>query len=256
MHILQFDNTFEGLLTLVFDCFEQKLEPDEILAGEGAQNQLFATTHTIHTDERKAERVWNGLVKKTSPANGHRVYRVFLSELPEMPLLLYRYLHLMFSSPRNEESNFANEWVLRVNQLHQKVTRETHRVQMFTRFQQTADGNYFAAFRPQYNVLPLCIPHFKDRFADQPWIIYDLQRDFGFWNDLTDLTRITFSNLKVNPATGQLPASLLNDDEQLFQQLWKKYFDNIAIPERRNLKLHRQLLPKRFWNYLPEKRTR
>ena len=41
------------------------------------------------------------------------------------------------------------------------------------RFQKTADGTYFGIMEPLYNVLSLTVRHFRDRFADQPWIIYD-----------------------------------------------------------------------------------
>jgi len=50
-----------------------------------------------------------------------------------------------------------------------------------------------------------------------------------------------------------LHASLLAEDEKLFQRLWKQYYKSISIQERKNPKVHRQLLPKRFWKYLPEK---
>ena len=47
------------------------------------------------------------------------------------------------------------------------------RVLQFMRFQKTADQVYFGIMEPLYNVYPLTIHHFRDRFADQPWIIYD-----------------------------------------------------------------------------------
>jgi probable DNA metabolism protein len=46
---------------------------------------------------------------------------------------------------------------------------------------------------------------------------------------------------------------VLASDEKLFQALWKNYFEHIAIKERINPALHKRLLPKRFWKYLPEK---
>lgn len=253
MNIFSFDNTFEGLLTLVFDCYQQKRFPDEILSGEGSQHVLFGSTIDITTDEQKAERVWNGIVKRSSEENAHRIYRVFLSGLPDAPMLLVKYIQLMIDSTKNEETNFSEPVVVEVNKLHQKVCREAHRINMFVRFQKTVEGSYYASFAPLYDVLPLCIPHFKDRFADQLWIIYDLKRNYGFLYDLKAVTRVVFDELKVNPQNGQLHNSLLAEDEKLFQQLWKQYYKSICIWERKNPKVHRQFLPKRFWKYLPEK---
>jgi probable DNA metabolism protein len=149
--------------------------------------------------------------------------------------------------------NFAEPLVLEIHKLHQKVCREAHRIQMFVRFQKTTEGSYYASFAPMYDVLPLCIPHFRDRYADQSWIIYDLKRNYGFFYDLKTISQVVFDDLKVNPQNGQMHNSLLADDEKLFQKLWKQYYHSICIQERKNEKLHRQHLPKRFWKYLPEK---
>ena len=127
------------------------------------------------------------------------------------------------------------------------------RINQFVRFQETVEGSYYASFAPLYDVLPLSLPHFRDRFADQQWIIYDLKRNYGFLHDLKTVSRIVFDELKVNPQNGQLHHSLLADDEKLFQQLWKQYYKSICIQERKNPKVHRQHLPRRFWKFLPEK---
>lgn len=253
MNIFSFDNTFEGMLTLVFECYSRKQFPDEILSGEGSQNVLFGSTVEIATDDRKAERVWKGIISRSSEVNAHRIYRVFLAGLPDTPMLLVKYIRLVIDSTKHEETNFSLPLVVEINKLHQKVCREAHRIHMFTRFQKTLEGSYYASFAPIYDVLPLCIPHFRDRFADQLWIIYDLKRNYGFLYDLRTVSRVVFNDLKVNSQNGQLHGSLLAEDEKLFQKLWKQYFKSICIQERKNDKLHRQHLPKRFWKFLPEK---
>lgn len=255
MTLFQFDNTFEGLLTVIFESYRMKLIPDAISNGVESQPFLFAETVFIPTEEDKAERVWNKIAGKTSKENAHRLYRVFLSELPGTPMLIFNYVRTMLEKQHNIETDFSLSEVLEMTKLHRKVVREAHRIQMFTRFQQTADGGYYASFSPLYNVLPLCLPHFKDRFADQEWIIYDLKRNYGFRYDLKskETERISFENLPVNLMTGQLYDSYLDPEEIRFQQLWRKYYHSITIEERKNYKLHRQLLPKRFWRFLPEK---
>lgn len=253
MKIFSFDNTFEGLLTLVFECYNRKEFPDEILSGEGCQNVLFASNIEITTDEQKAERVWNGIITRSSEDNAHRIYRVFLSGLPEIPMLLMNFIRIIIDSNSNQEMNFSLPVVVDVHKLHQKICREAQRIHMFTRFQKTVEGSYYASFAPMYDVLPLCLPHFRDRFADQQWVIYDLKRNYGFLYNLKTVERVVFDDLKVNSQNGQLHTSLLADDEKLFQKLWKQYFKSICIEERRNDKVHRQHLPQRFWKYLPEK---
>jgi probable DNA metabolism protein len=253
MIIWQYDKTFEGFLTLVFDGYDLKLFPDKILGPN--QSDLFRdnANHQVVTDEVKAKRVWDGLLKKTSAENGQMFYRVFLSELDGVELLMLNYVKAVFASPINMELNFGNPHVLEMVKIGQKVGREAHRIPMFIRFQKTIDDIYYASFDPQYNVLPLAIDHFEKRFADQKWIIYDTRRNYGFYYDLETTTEVTFTQSMIDPKSGKIAPSVMAEDEQLFQELWKSYFKSMCIKERINPKLHRQLLPKRFWKYLTEK---
>ncbi len=125
----------------------------------------------------------------------------------------------------------------------------------FVRFQKAADGTFFAAFEPQYNALPLTVQHFKDRFANQKWIIYDMKRRYGFYYDLQEVTLISFDDdsREAHLITGMLDESLMDKDEKLFQQLWKTYFKAICIKERMNPRKHKQDMPVRYWKYLTEK---
>ena len=65
MTLFIFDNTFEGLLTSVFEAYSRRTFPDALLA-EGEPLPLFCDeAFTVVSDEEKAGRVWRGLQKKT-----------------------------------------------------------------------------------------------------------------------------------------------------------------------------------------------
>ena len=93
---------------------------------------------------------------------------------------IFRYIRKAIDAPRSIETNFADPDVLRLAQIWKKVDGERVHIMQFVRFQKAADGTFFAAFEPQYNALPLTVQHFKDRFANQKWIIYDMKRRYGF----------------------------------------------------------------------------
>ena len=177
----------------------------------------------------------------------------WLSELPETDMLLFRYIRKAIDAPRTIELNFGDPDVLEVSKVWKKVTNERLRVIQFLRFQKTADGTFFAAVKPVYNVLPLTLPHLKDRFADQCWLLYDLKREYGYYYDLKEATEVRFEEKEAHLLSGLLGEELMDADEKLFQQMWKTYFKSIAIKERLNPKLHRQHMPARFWKYMPEK---
>ena len=44
-------------------------------------------------------------------------------------------------------------------------------------------------------------------------------------------------------------------NEQLCQTLWKRYYEAVNIRHRSNPRLHVRQLPRRFWQYLPEKQS-
>ena len=253
MTIFVYDKTFEGLLTAVFDAYSRRSFPDLLLA-EGEPFPLFYDEAvTIYTDDVKVDRVWKGLQKKISATALSVITVTWLSELPQADLLLFRYIRKAIDAPRTIELNFGDPDVLEVAKIWKKVTNERLRVMQFLRFQKAADGTFFAAVKPIYNVLPLTLSHLTDRFADQCWLIYDLQREYGYYYDLKETTEVRFEEKEAHLLSGLLSEELMDADEKLFQQMWKTYFKSIAIKERLNPKLHRQHMPARFWKYMPEK---
>jgi probable DNA metabolism protein len=248
-----YDGSFEGLLTLIFEAYDRKNFPDKIERQQQYCKTMFSEPFFVITDRPRASRVWTGLEKRLSRESLDMVYRVFLSELPDSEVLIFNYVKDVFASKRNIETNFANQTILAMTQIYHKVSREAGRVPMFLRFGLTADGIYYASYEPKYDVLPLVVKHFTNRFADQQWIIFDVKRQYGFYYDLKETQRITFENNRLNPFSGQPDSRLLATDEKVFQTLWKNYFKAINIEERKNLKLQMQHMPKRFWKYLPEK---
>jgi probable DNA metabolism protein len=96
-------------------------------------------------------------------------------------------------------------------------------------------------------VLPLIGDHFASRFADQAWIIYDTQRHYGLLFDGTETRRVAMDDAAA--AAGVSEAC----GEALCQALWRRYYAAVNIAGRRNPRLHRQKLPRRYWRFLTEK---
>lgn len=253
MNVYVYDGTFEGLLSAVFEAYERRVFPD-VLQAEGEMLPLFYDQLvTVSTDSTRAERVWRALQKKLSRAALGIVLSVWQSELPEAPALLFRYIRKAVDAPRSPELDFGDDDVLRAAQIARRVAAERERVIQFVRFRKAADGTYFALIEPKYNVLASAVSYFRDRFADQLWLIYDCRRRFGYYYDLQDVREVAFSEEDALRFSGKAADGLLAADERLFQQLWQTYFHFISIRERANPRLHRKELPVRFWKYLTEK---
>ena len=250
-----YDGTFEGLLTVLFSIYESKAPPNSIQPEAMAQSGLFAQPVHRATDETRATRVWNGLLKTMDAGTRARLYHVFLSEDTDRELLIFRYLDLALRSAMDVSENYANADVRRVQRLAQMMFREKHRMEAFVRFEKTADELFHATIEPDMDVLPLIAAHFTKRYADQRWLIYDRRRHYGLYYDLTRTDIVQFESPAGRKATDP-SATVLDEREPLFRYLWQTYFDHVNIPERKNLKLHRRHMPLRYWKYLSEKQPR
>ena len=169
-------------------------------------------------------------------------------------MLLLRYMRKVTDAPASIEQNFADPDVLGVYQLSKKVADERMRVLQFMRFQKTADQVYFGIMEPLYNVYPLTIHHFRDRFADQSWIIYDARRHYGYYYDLKEVSEITFEDSRAAFLRhGKLEDELLDKNEKLFQKGWKSYFHSVCIQSRLNHVKHKKDRLVSYWKYRTEK---
>ena len=255
MILFIYDKTLDGLLTALFDAYNRKTFPDVLLSKGDTLPLFYDDIFTVITDEEKAGRVWRGLQKKISASALSAITWCWLSELPEVGMLLFRYIRKAIDSPVSIETNFGDPDVLALSKIWKRVDWERLRMLQFVRFQKAVDGTFFAAFEPQHNALPLTVGHFKDRFADQRWLIYDMKRRYGFYYDLHTVEEVTFDDdgQAAHLITGMLDESLMDKDEKLFQQLWKTYFKSITIKERLNPRKHKQDMQVRYWKYITEK---
>jgi probable DNA metabolism protein len=252
--IFHYDKSFDGLLTAVFESFERRQLPDDIRGNEESAIELWCERIPVISDKNKADRVWRALVEKISDTTANRLFRIHYSGLEGIDLPMFRLICKVFSRGAGTMENFADPDVLAIKKADRKVSREAERVAQFVRFQKTADGIYFAAYGPDYDVIPMVLGHFRDRFADQRWMVYDMIRKKGYYCDGKEVLWVNLESDTIDPSSGDVDTTVLAADEVLFQQLWKQYFRSICIDQRLNLKLHRQKVPKKYWKYLTEKK--
>ncbi len=264
MQVYVFDNTLDGLLTAVFDSFFLHQQP-EMLLGEGEQLPLFADEpHVVVTDSGKAARVWKGLEKHLSVEGLRMIAVSWLSEERTLNQPLFNFICKVFrqkgSSSTEQlslERNASDADVLGVRNSCRRVLHEQLRMKQFIRFQKAKDGTYLAVVSPDHNVLPLIIDHFQDRFNDQPWLIYDAKRHYGYYYDgVAAPIHITFEDESAVPfdlTNGKLDEDVLSENDRIFQDLWRTYFKAICIKERMNPKKQLSDMPRRYWKYMTEK---
>lgn len=248
-----FDGSFYGLLSAVFESYERKHKQVKLFETRAYEPDIFSEHLEVDTDAKKAARVWTGLKQKISATHQQHFYTAFLSEQSEIFQYLFDYAHYIFDHPKGYDQNYGHEAVLAITQMAQKVHREKHRMEAFIRFKKGNSGLFFALVNPDYNVLPLIVRHFKNRYADQAWVIYDEKRKYGIHYDLHTIHEVQIDFKQDQGLTPATDAITLDEKEELYAILWKDYFKSTNIEARRNMKLHIQHVPKRYWRYLTEK---
>lgn len=250
MTTLIYDGTFEGLLTTIFEIYQHKLERVKIQTGEWLSMALFEDVMKVITDQARAGRVLQRLQQKLSAGALQRLYAVHMAGIDENDTNIVGYIRYVIDSSQNVEEDYGNKYVLRMADMVRSLRREKHRMEAFIRFQKLQDETFYSAIEPDFNVLPLLAKHFKDRYTDQKWIIYDMRRNYGLFYNLHAVEFISLDFATVKPDN---VISTYTEDEGLYQNLWKNYFQSVNIPARKNTKLHMRHIPKRYWRFLTEK---
>ena len=261
--IVLYDPSFEGWLSAVFYVYANKLQDDEslqLIAQDCYVPSLISQSTSVAIDEDKAERVLSKLHKLLGRSGMRNILWGFLSEKDNIGTTLFQVVKYAIDYPsRHIMEDLGNLNVLELVQTVKSVGREKHRMEAFVRFEHTTDDIYFARVEPDFNVLPLIGEHFRQRYQDQHWAIYDLTRNYGIYYDKSQSTPKRPAALQtitdLDDAVLRNPASIHSPDEQRYQKFWQGYFTNVNIKERKNPRLHKQYLPQRYWKYLSEKQV-
>ncbi|WP_430411735.1 TIGR03915 family putative DNA repair protein [Kordia sp.] len=250
--VLTYDSSFEGFLSVVFKIYEEKLTDVDIQEIDKVQQSIFGEVEDVISSKEHADRVWKGLKKKLTSYGLNQMYYSFLSEESSVENLLLDYIRQVFNSKENIEKDFSNITVLKISKITKSVGREKHRMEAFVRFRLTKDDLYFASIEPDFNVLPLISKHFKSRYADQKWMIYDSKRKYGLYYNL-DTVEIVAMEFPKHFDFTKTSSDFFANEELEFQELWQNYFKSTNIESRKNMLLHVRHVPKRYWKYLSEK---
>lgn len=239
-----YDGTFEGLLTAIY--YSYSIRENVIINKVSAYTpNLLGQPETIKTEEDKFHRVYSSIEEKLSSSTLKNVYHLYLSDIPAVETLIFRYIKLCYKYGDNINLAKNNDIILLVDKYVRKVTLESHRFTGFVRFKEIAPFSYYATIEPDHNILPIIAPHFATRFSDQSFIIHDIKRETAILYNKSDLVIAPLSK----EVSENLKISALRDN---FENLWKEFYKSVNIEERKNLILQRRSMPKRYWKHLIE----
>jgi len=244
MLIYIYDNSFEGLLTAIYEAYYERESPDKILPCFDLQLSMIDVYKSIETDLERSVKVYDSIKNKISQEALEMVYNVFLSETGERETIIYEYLKLGWKIGKDILFKLSDDRVINVNRINQRVGHEAHRMTGFVRFRLIENNTYYAPVEPDNNIIELIAPHFAERFSGQNWIIHDIKRNHAVVYNCREW-------VIVHDALDHIPDPDSRDMD--YQKLWKGFFNSISVQNRTNPKLQRGLMPRRYWKNLTEK---
>jgi len=242
--ILTYDGTIEGYFTILYHIFLTKRIPEAIVVDELVETNLFSEVKAFATVLEEFT-VISKKIEAISEECFYYVYTAFLNSTKNKEMMILKYIFDCFKYKKKINQMKHLETVIAVHKLERQVTLEAHRLKGFLRFQVLFNDVLYAEITPDHNVLSLIIVHFKQRFMMEKWMIHDKTRGIICLYDSKNIYFEDASNLEVD--------KLINSrEEEFYQQLWKDYFENIAIKERTNKRCQLLFMPRRYWKNMLE----
>ena len=238
MHCV-FDGSFDGLMSLVLDTWRVRSEVEAVSEFTGADSLL--PTRYFPTDMAKAKRIRDYIQNKLGEEFAWWTQAAFLSRRDDRFRAIVKTLHLSIDYGK-KVTGLLDDEVLAFLACHKEVLTESHRFQGLLRFRQMHDRVMLARFAPRNNILSLVLPHFMNRFPEEKLIIYDESRHLA---GLAAMGKVRFEEVVHID-----PQDTLKESE--IQDLWRVFFNHLAIKERTNPRLQIQKMPKYTWKNLTE----
>ena len=226
-----FDGSFDGLLCIADRIHDENIVVESVTRCATGARPLCDSL-TVSTDVAVARHIQQILHKNLSGWQCRRILYAFLAD-DEVYLPLLRYIQIGLKDPEQLD-DITDKHIRDVTEAAQRVARERHRMLGFARFARLLDDSYFAVIAPRHDVLPLLGGHFRQRFPDRHWYIYDQGRRTLLIHDDTGLTIEKVTSLS-------LPG--LHPEEYRYQRLWQTFFDSVAIGERVSYERQRSFVP-------------
>ncbi len=250
---LQCEDSLEGIFTGIYDAYASKRPHPEIhiQIGEEENLRLFAEYRETAADSGKAAKVARTINREFGTEGYMAICRALASADTGKGEAIYKAVvkGLSMPNPREIMGNLSDEHILKVFELARFSANETHFLVEFIRFRELENGILYARTGPKNNVLTFVMPHFADRLPLENFVIYDETRGiYGLHPARKDWYVVT-EGADSAPAAGE---HVLSENEKKYSELFTSFFHTIAIKERNNLKLQRNMLPLRYREYMTE----
>jgi len=240
----QYDGSYAGFLTCVFECYVNHEEPVEFRTPDDPSCSLYPL-RTVVTDDRSAQRVYRSFADKFGGEGQQLITYGFLTCLPDRELWLWRLIRKGYQIGPSVVRHLTDPVVDRVHKAVHHLKGEAHLFTGFVRFSEL-EGVLVGEIEPKNRVLPLLRPHFCGRYPRECFALYDRTHKEILLHQPGKWAILPAEDFHMGPA---------DESELAFRRMWRSFYDTIAIEGRYNPKCRMSHMPKRYWNTMTEFQT-
>lgn len=249
MIVYRCEDSLESIFTAIYLSYEENREAEDTCLVLHDDPMLFAEDVEVKADSARAIKVIRTLKRRFGEEDYLSICMALASPDAEKGQAVYRTVvkgldercargHLF--------DNLTDDNIMKTFSLARWVGREIGHLREFLRFQELENGMLYAKIGPKSNALTFLMPHFADRLPVEDFVIYDDTRGiFG----VHPAGKQWYLLSGEESGEGELRFS---EQEMQYQELFRHFCRTIAIKERKNLNLQRNMMPLRFQEYMVE----
>ena len=238
-----YDGSYDGFLCCVHESVYGRELPSEIWREEQAPLTMLET-RVVKTDSIAATRVACSIPQHISSRAEELVNNVFLSCLEQKELKILTFLIRGYNEGRRLAYSLGDKDVAPLLAAEKHLLGEAHLLTGFVRFSDVG-GALVSTITPKNYVLPFIAKHFLLRYSGEDFMIFDK----------TNKAALTYQDGKAEIiGVDSIDFPEVTKTETRYQELWKRFYDTVAIESRINPRCRMTHMPKRYWENMLEVR--
>lgn len=249
LQVYQCEDSIEGIFTAIYKIYEDGNQHKECRVSIDGELFLLAEYRTVEPDPERTGKVIRTLCRRFGEDDYLTICYALASQDADKADAVYHAVAYGLArrvSPGHLFDNLADPYLHKVFSLARGTSNESCHLRGFLRFQEAEQGFLYSAIGPKNNILTFLMPHFADRFPMENFVIYDDMRGiFGVHPAGRQWYLVCGNQLEEVHFT---PSAA----EEEYQRLFRHFCRSIAIKDRRNADLQRNMLPLRFRDYMVE----
>lgn len=251
LHI-EYDGSLDGFLNVLARCVKEAVSPLSITVAGQRRHGMFDNVEIWPTDSEQAERLslW---LHELHPKALSLIIHAYLSDCHTLGRCALAFIYICLEKGKAATQLHTHEETAILLKHSAALSHEIHSFTGFVRFRELQVGVFYAPIAPVNNIVFYIAEHFVERLPLQKWVLHDTERKLALYWDKKQLQTVDVEEefTRLVQAGNGVPKESVKEQE--YQKLWQTFHTSIANPARKNKKLQKQFIPKRYWKYLVEK---